>query len=78
MHIVLRKFISLGYGGGRRGVVGIVLMTVFTVALSLISFYNILPGNLIYATPNLIENYVLKNPYTFIALVAPFIYLFFD
>jgi hypothetical protein len=76
---VFKKYISLGYrNSGRSGVLGIILLAVFNAALALITFYNILPGNTVYASPALLDTYLLKNPYTFIALILPFGYLFFD
>jgi len=53
-------------------------MTIFMLALAVIAFYNLLPGNIIYDSPSYIDAYLLKNPYTFLALIAPFLYLFFD
>lgn len=76
---VITRFVSLGYFGRTgRGLLDVVLMTIFTLALAVIAFYNLLPGNIIYDSPSYIDAYLLKNPYTFIALVAPFLYLFFD
>ncbi len=76
---VLSRFISLGYFGRTgRGLFGIILLTIFMVALMAITFYNLLPGNIVYDSPSYIDAYLLKNPYSFIALVAPFVYLFFD
>ena len=76
---VLSRFISLGYFiNTGRGLMRIVLMTIFMLALAVIAFYNLLPGNIIYDSPSYIDAYLLKNPYTFLALIAPFLYLFFD
>lgn len=78
-HLVMRKFISVGYmRGPRGGVLGIVLMTVFTAALAVITFYNILPGNEVYAAPAFLNMYVLKNPWAWVAFIAPFGWLFFE
>jgi hypothetical protein len=76
---VLKKYVSLGYrNAGRGGMLGITLLAVFNAALALITFYNILPGETLYASPALLDTYLLKNPYTFIAFAAPWLYLFFD
>ena len=79
VHLALRKFISVGYmRGPRGGVFGIGLMVVFTAALAALTFYNVLPGNAVYDSPAFLDAYLLKNPWAFIALVAPFGYLFFE
>ena len=79
VYMVLRKFISVSYfGTARRGFLGKGLMLVFVFALALIAFYYILPGNIIYDSPEVLDQYLLRNPYTLLALVAPFLFLFFD
>ena len=78
-YIVLSKFVSLGYASrSHRSLMSIILMTAFTAALGIIAFYNILPGNMIYESPGFVDNYLLKNPFMFLALVAPLAYLYFD
>jgi len=77
-YIVLSKYISLGYFSSRKGIVGMILMTVFALALALIALYNVLPQNTFYAAPQFLNDYLLKNPYTSIAFFVPWIYLFFD
>jgi hypothetical protein len=79
IHSVLKKFLGGSIARSpRSGAVGVILMTVFTLAIVAIAFYNVLPGDILYHSPALVDKYLLKNPYTLIALVAPFIYLFFD
>jgi hypothetical protein len=74
-----KKFISLGFlGGSKRGVLAVTLLTIFTVAVALIGFYNVLPGSILYNAPVFLNKYLLVNPFTFLWLFVPFIYLFFD
>lgn len=75
---VISKYISLGYMGRSRGLFGIILMTAFAAALGIIGFYSILPGNMLYESPGFVDNFLLKNPYLFIAFIAPLAYLYFD
>ncbi len=77
-YLVMKKFVSLGYHIPRSGILRGVLLTVFTVVLALISFYVFLPGETVYASPKILDSYVLKNPYMFLWLIAPFVYLFFE
>lgn len=79
VHMVFRKFISFSYGRGlRTGILGVALITAFTAALALIAFYNVLPGDIVYNSPSWVDAYLLKNPFTAIALAAPWVYLFFE
>ncbi len=76
---VLAKFVMHGYYATYpRGIMSNLIYSVLTLLLAVIAFYNILPGELIYDAPKLLDSYLLKNPYTFVAFLAPVAYLFFD
>lgn len=79
VHTILKKLISYGYyGATKRGFLGILIMTILTLAVAIIAFYEFLPGSILYPAPALIKTYLLANPYQLIALLLPFGYLFFD
>ncbi len=79
VYMVLRKFISVSYfGSARRGFLGKGLMVVLVIALALIAFYYILPGNVIYDSPEVLDLYLLRNPFILFVLIMPFLFLFFD
>ena len=71
-----KKFLSLRYSS--RGLLSIILYSVFFVGLVLLTFYTILPGALIYSAPYWVTHYVLSQPYSLIILAIPLLYLFFE
>ncbi len=76
---VLAKFVMHGYYATfPRGIFSNLVYCILTLLIAIIAFYNVLPGDIIYDAPKLLDNYLLKNPYTFIAFLAPVAYLFFD
>lgn len=75
---VMKKFLASGYMSSRQGFLSMALRTIFVLALALVSFYVLLGGGDIYQAPQLVRDYILKSPYTFIAMMAPLVYLFFD
>ncbi len=76
---VFAKFVMHGYYATfPRGIFSNLLYCFFALLLAVIVFYNVLPGDILYDAPKLLDNYLLKNPYTFIAFIAPIAYLFFD
>ena len=75
---VLKKFLASGYMTSRRGFLAMLLRTVFVLALALVTFYVLLGGGDIYQAPELVREYILKTPFTFITMIIPLIYLFFD
>lgn len=78
VHTGLKKLVSFGYlSGAKRGFVGISIMTLLVALIVVIVFYNFLPGATLYPAPLFIQKYLLAQPYTLIAYILPFIYLFF-
>ena len=78
VHTVLKKVVSFGYmGGSKRGFVGVSLMTLLIVFVGTIVFYTVLSGATLYKAPLFVQKYLLTEPYTFIAYLLPYIYLFF-
>jgi hypothetical protein len=75
---VIKKFLTSGYMSSRPGFVAMTLRIIFTLALALVAFYVLLGGSDIYQAPSLVHDYILTSPYTFVAMLAPLIYLFFD
>ncbi len=79
VYIAMKRVISQGYGfGARRGFLHNALTILLAAALILIAFYTILPGESFYHAPLFIKKYLLAPPYSLIALIAPFVYFFFE
>ncbi len=73
---VIDKFCSRF--SGRTGALSFIFAIISFLLLLLITFYQILPGPEVYKAPIFVSNYILKLPFSFVAVLFPLIYLFFE
>ncbi len=79
VHTVFRKFITIGFmRSSKTNIFGLSLIVLMLVAVAIIVFYQVLPGQSLYTSPKLINDFILTQPFTIIILLLPFGYLFFD
>jgi len=76
---VFKKFITVGFMNmGKTNFLGLSLISLMLLAIITIVFYQVLPGEFVYASPKFVDDFILKQPFSLIILILPFAYLFFD
>jgi hypothetical protein len=74
---IISKFVSRGFYSSRN-FISIVLGILSIIILASIIFFELLPGETIYKAPEIISDYILKQPFTFFAALIPLVYLYFE
>ncbi len=75
-YLVIQRYVTVGYLG-RRQTLANILGALLLLILATFVFYSILPGANVYATPALVNQYILKGYYPFLAVILPIVYLYF-